>query len=237
MENLLTMLNISYEPVKVYVLMQPNTSQVPPYVESYRVHNRRMTAAHPLTLDEAQQLAELLNCAAHTAFGCFQPQGILPANILRTLTGRAGYAIWYTTAQRVQLLFDECLDIPDGITTVPPLLWKASRNSLEIFALPTDHRPDMSTPLLRAPFHNTNYKGRVCMGNVRIDTDTIEGLQEFISMWERAFFNSTFTHLGDYTDGPVKGDLNALWRTLVGTNKPFPVDLLKPSMITLNDIL
>ncbi|WP_341836832.1 hypothetical protein WJU16_02930 [Chitinophaga pollutisoli] len=237
MDNLLTMLDITYDPVKVYVLMQPNTSHVAPYVEAYRVHNRRMTAAHPLSLDEGQQLAEMLSGAASVAFGCFQPQGIIPANVLRTVTGRAGYAIWHTPAQKMQLLFDECLYIPEGISAIPPLLWKATRTHLEIFALSSDHRPDLNTPLLRAPFYNTSSEGRVCMGNVRIGTDNIPCLEDFISLWEQAFFKSTFTHLGELTNGPIKGDLNALWRELIGTGKTFPVRELKKSYITLKSLL
>ncbi|MGE7775208.1 hypothetical protein ACQKLP_10820 [Chitinophaga sp. NPDC101104] len=237
MQNLMNYLDIIYDPVKVYVLMQPNSDQVLPYVETYRLHNRRATAAHPLSLDEAQQLAEILNSVSPDSGDCFQPTGLIPANALYTRAGKTGFAIWYTPARRVNLLFTEELDIADGIASVPPLLWKADRTSLQIFALLFNQRPNINTRLLRSPFHNTDKDGFVCMGSAKIDGDSIENLEGFMASWESAFFQSVFTHAGDNTESPVNGDMNAMWRKLIATQQPFPKKMLKKTSITLKALL
>ena len=226
-----------YNPVKAFVLYEKQAEEKSIYVESYDINAQgNPINAHPLSLKESTELANALDTSDELKRNFLKSSGLLPKNVLFINPDHDGYAVWYTPARRENLFFIEGLNIPNGKASLPALLWKASKTSLSIYALKDDVEINLDTELYKAPFFNIHEQGKVCMGTVKIDVKPDCLLEEFISQWERYFFNSYFSHLIASTS-PVKGNIIQLWQSLVGTHKSFPVKSLISNKLTLKRIL
>ncbi|MES2373396.1 MAG: PRTRC system protein B [Bacteroidota bacterium] len=228
MHNLTKLFTDPYHPIKGIVIYADQQNNENFFVESFDINdNGKMINAHPLGLQESHELGEILLHNEEENKGCFQGSGLLPENIVYLRTGKDGYVIWYTPAQKKQLYFIPDLKIADGVYPVPPLLWMASRDKLKIFALKNNERPSTETLLYNAPFFNIHTGGLVCMGTVEIDIGANCDLEEFMDEWHNYFFKSKFSHLlGERS--PVKSNIIQLFSKLSGSKKQFPqVELLK----------
>ncbi|TCN55421.1 hypothetical protein [Flavobacterium circumlabens] len=78
--------------------------------------------AHPLSLNESTQLANALDTTEELKRDFLKPLGLLPKNVLYINPDHNGYVIWHTPSQRVDLFFVDNLGIPNGKTSIPPLL-------------------------------------------------------------------------------------------------------------------
>jgi PRTRC genetic system protein B len=159
----------------------------------------------------------------------------MPEQVLHISTGK-GCAIWYTPACEVSLLFKKELAIPSGTACVPPLVWKADRERLHLYALRTDRRPSLRTALYHAPFFNLHGSGLVCMGTVAIDISSSCTLEDFMVQWQHYFYDSYFSHLIQ-EHNPVGCNIVQLWQEQVATDRKFPTDVLIKSPHTLNDLI
>ncbi|KOS05261.1 PRTRC system protein B [Flavobacterium akiainvivens] len=227
-----------YHPKSALVFYESKGSNTDVYVEHFDMDkNGNPINAHPLTVKEANVLAKALNTEQEKNKTFLKSNGILPNNILHiNPNADKGAVVWYTKAQQRQLYFVESLGIPNGKAPVPPMLWKASKNGLSVFALSSDRRPTEKTKLYHTPYFNIYEDGKVCMGTVSVDIKKSASVEEFIQAWEHYFFNSYFSHLlGNHT--PIKGNCVTLWKDLVNSDKPFPKEVLKPSSKTLKNLL
>lgn len=236
MKNITDKLDAVYLPKKALVIYQSQTERETVYVEAWDMDRRGCPInAHPLSVRETIALADCLNSAREVQTDYLGCVGLFPEKLLHVNHYR-GYAVWYTPPQRVNLLFTEGLTVPCGIASVPALLWKADRGSLSLFALKSKGKPKAETTLYHAPFFNVYDNGGVCMGTVETDFSEAENVEQFIQLWEQAFWNSYFSHLnGDIS--PVNCNIVQLWKGLVGTDKPFPNDVLIKQSKTIKDIL
>lgn len=234
MRDITNELGTLYHPVKALVIYTDICSK-DCYVEAHDMDdNGYPINAHPLSVKESTSLSKMLDTAPKRQHGFLHPQGLMPSNVLHT--NGDGYMLWYTPAQRQQLLFTKDLQIPDGIASLPPLLWKASRDSLYIYSIPYDTNISLDTQLAYAPFFNIYEDGKVCMGTVNTDMRNIHHLEAFITQWQQYFFNSYFSHL-IRAHAPVKGNIIQLWQQLVGSRRKFPVKQLIPTQLTIKDLI
>jgi PRTRC genetic system protein B len=226
-----------YFPKSALVFYETKGTNTDMYVEHFDMdRNGNPINAHPLTVKEANVLAKLLQTDEEKNKAFLKPKGILPTNILHINPSEKGTVLWYSKAQQRQLYFVNGLGIPNGKAKVPPMVWFANKNSLSVFALASDRRPTEKTPLHYAPFFNVYKNGNVCMGTVNIDIQNSASVERFIQAWESYFFNSYFSHLlGNYN--PIKGNCVNLWKDLIGTDKIFPKEELKPNNKTLKNLL
>ena len=226
-----------YFPKSALVFYETKGINTDMYVEHFDMdRNGNPINAHPLTVKEANVLAKSLHTDEEKNKAFLKPKRILSTNILHINPSEKGTVLWYTKAQQRQLYFVNGLGIPNGKAKVPPMLWFANKNSLSVFALSSDRRPIEKTPLHYAPFFNVYENGNVCMGTVNIDIQNSASVEEFIQAWESYFFNSYFSHLlGNYN--PIKGNCVTIWKDLIGTDTPFPKEVLKPNNKTLKNLL
>ena len=226
-----------YFPKSALVFYETKGVNTDMYVEHFDMdRNGNPINAHPLTVKEANVLAKSLQTDEEKNKPFLKPKGILPTNILHINPSEKGTVLWYTKTQQRQLYFVNGLGIPNGNAKVPPMLWLANKNSLSVFALSSDRRPMEKTPLHYAPFFNVYENGNVCMGTVNIDIQNSASVEEFIQAWESYFFNSYFSHLlGNYN--PIKRNCVTIWKDLIGTENPFPKEVLKPNNKTLKNLL
>ena len=227
-----------YRPKSALIFCETKGSNTDVYVEHFDMDsNGNPINAHPLTIKEANVLAKALQTEKEKNKAFLKPNGILPTNILHiNPNAEKGTVLWYTKAKQRQLYFVDSLQIPNGKAQVPPMLWKASKNGLSVFALLSDRRPTEKTKLYHTPYFNIYEDGKVCMGTVSVDIKKSASVEEFIQDWEDYFFNSYFSHLlGKHN--PIKGNCVNLWKDLVNTNNPFPKEVLKPNNKTLKNLL
>jgi len=236
MKNITAKFSKTYIPAKALLLYigQENEEF---YIESYDIGKNGMPInAHPLTMRESQSLADILNTTEENRQNFLQPKGLLGQEVIYINSQRNGFVIWYTPEMKKHLTFKADLTIADGMATVPPLLWKATASSLEIWALKESKRPEISTVLCHAPFFNIYDDGRVCMGSVDIDIDRGCDLETFIFSWETYFFGSAFSHLlGEVS--PVKANIVSLWQKLISSGAAFPAKILKKHPKMIKDLL
>lgn len=225
-----------YYPKSALVFYETIGTETDMYVEHFDMDsNGTPVNAHPLTVSEAEILAKALQTDEERSRAFLKPKGILPTNILHINPSDKGAVIWYTKAQQRQLYFVGSLGIPNGKAQVPPMLWKADKNHLAVYALATDRRPNDKTKLHYAPFFNIYEDGKVCMGTVSIDIKNSASVEEFIKAWEDYFFNSYFSHLMGYN--PTRGYCDSLWKYLIKTGEDFPKERLKKNDKTLKYLL
>ena len=226
-----------YHPKSALVFYETKCINTDMYVEHFDMDkNGNPINAHPLTVKEANLLAKSLQADEEKNKAFLKPKGILPTHILHINPSEKGTVLWYTKSQQRQLYFVNGLSIPNGKAQVPSMLWFANKNSLSVFALASDRRPTEKTLLHYAPFFNVYENGNVCMGTVNIDIQNSASVEEFMQAWESYFFNSYFSHLlGNYN--PIKGNCVTMWKDLIGTDNPFPKEVLKPNNKTHKNLL
>jgi len=226
-----------YEPKAALVVFAAG-GMSSPYIEYYDMDESGCPVnPHPLTVREAQSLAKTLDTREQAGKAFLRPDGILPPNVLHLEPSGNGSVVWYTKPQRQKLYFADSLGLNNGIVALPALVWKASKKELQIFALTGKSKPKAETPLFHAPFFNLYQKGYVCMGNVNVAIKAASSLEEFITAWQGYFFNSYFSHhINEHN--PVGVNLFNLYKELMADRKmPFPTDTLRPTPLTLKNLL
>lgn len=245
MKNVSQTFNEQYLPVKALLIYQSVEHETQGherresdiYVESYDIGKQgNPINAHPLSITEMMMLSELMQSTQELKTTYLQCRGVLPSKLIYVNTQNNGYAVWYTPPQEVDLFFNDSLSIPSGKTKIPALLWKATKERLQVFALKGKTKPNADTALYYAPLFNLSEDGSVCMGTVNINIDRQTHLEQFITQWETYFFNSYFTHtLGNHRH--CKGNLVQLWQEQVGTGKGFPQNELSKNGRTVKDLI
>lgn len=170
-----------------------------------------------------------------------QTRQVLPAHVLWQ---DAAVMVWYREARRAPIYFstsEAAFNKALNAQTVahPALLFKATAGQLSIYALQSDaqghlDRPGNETPLCFAPYFNLYDGGDMCRGNApypkTLDVSTIE-------QWERAFFDTLFTHANyrtKFLNHP--GGHAGLWRAMLSAEH-FPASHLVPNGLILGKVL
>lgn len=196
-------------------------------------HEARNSGQGAPYLGEAQPLTtEFVHGLAHS-LGSRVPVEVFPENVLvRT----AETVVWWTPAVHRTMFFrsaDEDTQILNGKRFPhPPLVWRVSHGELWVRALPENSRPKPATKLCVAPYFNVSGEdGLTCQGTMRSPEDA--GVAT-IPLWERAFFQSEFTHqTGTRRLTIHPGGFLGLWASLAGSRERFQVEHLAPTNQTL----
>lgn len=227
-----------YYPKSALVVYQTKGNEPDVYVEHFDMDaNGNPVNAHPLTIREAESLANALMLENEKESAFLKPKAVLPSNILSLdPSTENGTVLWHTKAQTRELYFVESLGIPNGKANVPPMLWKASKSSLTVYAITTNRRPTPKTKLFHAPFFNVYEDGKVCLGTIKVSIKNSASVEEFIQAWEHYFFNSYFSHM-IVAGNNIKGNCVNLWKKLIAEGSIFPIEILTPNRLTLKNLL
>jgi len=117
----------------------------------------------------------------------------------------------------------------------PPLVFKVRGRELFVRALAENTRPTAETQLKTAPYWNTDSRGNVCAGTMRIPDQLATNS---ISAWQDAYFSSEFTH----PSGAVRLTKDRrgfvwLWTSLKDKDRAFPTALLTDAKETLSEFI
>ncbi len=235
MEDITNSFGTYFYPSSALVFYQSNGGLNDTYVEHFDMDSDGAPVnPHPLTIGEAKRLATALKID-EDSLNQLKSNGILPNNLL-SFDAKSATIIWYSKAQKRELLFSEGLGIKSGTAQTPSLVWMADRELLHVYALTINRKPTANTALHYAPFFNVYESGEVCMGTVDIKATETGSIKELMTLWENYFFNSYFSHMmADHN--PVDGNCVLLWESLIGTDTMFPTDRLIKSNQKLKDIL
>jgi PRTRC genetic system protein B len=160
---------------------------------------------------------------------------IFPENIL----ARTGdVLVWWSRPQRRVMFFggtdQEARKINGLVFPHPALVFKVVGKDLFVHALATTSRPAPDTPLKIAPYWNTDNRGFVCAGSMRVpESSEVTSIPAF----EAGYFQSEFTHAAGavrLTSHP--GGFIRLWKGLAG-RKRFPVQYLIDAGETLQEFV
>ena len=182
-----------------------------------------LDAGEPLTVDFLKQLAKGL--------GQTVAREILPANILARTPDMM---VWWARQQHRMMFFSDSgygRTLNGHLFPQPALVFRVCGSELAVRALTENKRPRSDTPLVFAPYWNCDGAGRVCQGSMRAPGKLCLGA---IKPWERAFFESEFTHaaIGARLTTHPEGFLG-LWRDLADSEAAFPKEFLVKSGDTL----
>lgn len=146
--------------------------------------------------------------------------------------------VWWSRSCRRVMFFagadEEACKLNGLAFPHPALVFKVAGKNLYVRAITTSSRPVPETKLKTAPYWNTDARGLVCPGTMRIPETT-----DLTSMaqWEGSYFGSSFTHPAGaacLTSHP--GGFIGLWRSLVGRIK-FPIRYLTDADETLQEFV
>ena len=161
---------------------------------------------------------------------------ILPENVL----ARAPDLLAWWTRPRCRVMFfgggsAEAGELNGRMYPHPALVFKIWGRELFVRALAADVRPSAETRLLTAPYWNTDSRGCVCQGSMRVPEEVSAAA---ISGWEGAYFSSEFTHPSGavcLTSHP--GGFVGLWFGLADSKGPFPAEFLTDAKQTLREFI
>lgn len=162
----------------------------------------------------------------------------LPANIL--MVGIDSLIWWVPPAKRrVFFQSDQLGGVRSAEVPHPGLVFRVGgKNEWSVFAVKGQDRPTPDTPLFIAPYFNVWSSGEICVGNV---TTPSGSTAETASAWEKAFFDSYFTHLNVHAPEKLvkhKGGAYGFWKAMLdGRYKRFPERVLVETRHRLTDLL
>jgi PRTRC genetic system protein B len=145
---------------------------------------------------------------------------------------------WWSRPQCRVMFFggtdEEARKINGLVFPHPALVFRVVGKDLFVRAMATTSRPRPETRLRTAPYWNTDSRGLVCAGSMRVpESSDIAS----ISGWQDSYFQSEFTHaagavrLTSHPEGFI-----GLWRSLAG-RKRFPVRYLTDTGETLQEFV
>ena len=160
---------------------------------------------------------------------------IFPENILARTPD---LLVWWSRPQQRVMFFggtdEEARKLNGLVFPHPALIFRVMGKELSVRAIATTSRPGPETPLKTAPYWNTDARGLVCAGSMRVpESSDITS----ISGWLDSYFQSEFTHaagavrLTTFPEGFI-----GLWRNLAG-KKRFPVRYLIDAGETLQEFV
>jgi PRTRC genetic system protein B len=165
----------------------------------------RIGPGRPLSRDGiAEALRQL---SGQTAARVIPPPHVLFAD--------GGRMLWYRPSARRPIFFhtgrgEFDAALKNAQPLYPALLFLALPRQLFVWALASDARPGPEAPLYRAPFLNVYEGGSLCHGTFKLPAQVTGD----VKVWEKGFFETTFTHSNVHTITRHPGGHDGLWRAL-----------------------
>lgn len=188
------------------------------YLESHNINDKgQVMEGKPLMEETLQGMISVLHKEQKDRSLL---NGATPENLLYYKPYPAGkyLLVWYRPAEVRFFHFAQQLKLNSGKMWAPPVLYAVDGNSLYVYALKNDKRPDEKTRLMRAPFHNVADDGKVCLGNASVRKPTDRGFASTIKYWEDLFWRSEFAHLNG-AGNPTKSPLQDVYKKMLASKE------------------
>lgn len=209
------------------------------YLESHTISPEgKILEGKPLLQETIQEMVDVFFDERKNTISI---KGLIPENLLafELLPGKHYKMIWYKPAEIRVMHFAKQLGIPTGKTWVPPTLYVVNRKAFKVYSLKNNSRPTEKTKIFRAPYHNVNDLGEVCLGNATVRKPVEKTFAAYMKYWEDLFWLSEFTHMNG--GRAVKTNLDKVWKSLLvsKTKKKWSDidELIELKNVTLKKIL
>ncbi len=217
MNNRTEILMSTYKPMLAIVAYASNTNGMSSeyYLESHTINESgALLEGKPLLQETIQEMVDVF---FDERKNMAQIKGIIPDNLLsyEPLPGGNSRMVWYRPAEIRVVHFSAQLKISTGKVWVPAMLYVTEKNSLDVWALKSNTRPNAGTKLFKAPFFNVSDRGDVCLGSAQVAKPKDKTYENLMKYWEDLFWLSEFTHLND--SNKTKRDLTEVWKELVAS--------------------
>ena len=150
---------------------------------------------------------------------------------------RNAVAWWEPARSRVmffQAKSDDAVQAFDGKgVPQPPLLFIARARTLYVYALVKNERPNLSTPLMLAPYWNIFSSNAVCQGSMVVPESVAAS---DTSSWTDTFFKSNFTGLNTTARWNFRGTYAEMLAAATKRGE-FDTNWLKPAGTTMEHAL
>lgn len=201
-----------YKPVQYITVHRAGDSY---YLESGNINDDlSFGASHPLM---KQTIIDIMDTMSVDVTDRLQFKGMIPKNVI-TVRNTAGNTVvaWTSKPKSVKMSFTKKVGLRDMTAPAPAMLWLATNNQLQVFALKSNVI-NKRTKLYVAPFPNiSSSTGSVCWGSGRWPKN-IEYYEDFMQKIEVGFWSSKFSHQMKGTTNKSKNDLYNLWDLLEGS--------------------
>lgn len=186
------------------------------YLESHTVNEAgQIMEGKPLQQETIQEMVDVFfDERKHVS----EIKGLVPDNLLafQPLPGGNYRMIWYRPAEVRVLHHATQLKLSTAKAWVPAMLYRADKNSLDVFALKANTRPKEITKLFKAPFFNVADDGDVCLGNAKVKVPKEKTYSSTMKYWEDLFWLSEFSHVNG-TEKVKSKSLQTVWKTLLAS--------------------
>lgn len=200
------------------------------YLERRDIVNGQMTSGTPLT---KKCIVDIMNVIAvddeNFDYGI---HGAIPSNLLYADT-TPGHTklVWYNPPQSRRVYFVQSLGIPNGVMSVPGLVYVADNGKLSVMAF-KGNKP--KGKLYKAPFMNVSETG-VCLGNSKVEAPKQSTFDNLICYWEEDVLDvGVLPHTWHQS---INGNLATLTKHLIESGNKFPNEVLIPSIHSLKSLL
>lgn len=183
-------------------------------------------AGRPLDKQGLAALTTKLSTANRTALG------LLPPNVLSV---GSDHLVWWCAPAKRPVFFRGTgrdtgkkfnIGVRSGVAFHPGLIFAVKEAKWYVLAIKGVERPEADTPLYVSPYFNVWDNGQVCTGNVTLPKAAVAAK---IAAWEKAFFESNFTHTNVTRLLQYKGGGHRFWTDMLdGKFKSFPENVLLP---------
>lgn len=196
------------------------------YIEAHNIDEKGMGAAYPLTEDTLSDVVNYFHNHKKETY----LKGAIPENMLYCNWGESNrIMVWKEPAQERMMYFSNDLGIPNGKAHQPQLIFKIQDYSLYVYV-------EDCGLFFRAPYHNVDAEGYVCLGSAKSKKSLPKTYQGVIDYYSNLFWNSEFSHISG-NDSPIGGNLNSYWKDAIKSKKPFNATLIGYTKLNLKKLI
>lgn len=157
----------------------------------------------------------------------------------RIISSGPGWLVWWMRPCKRRVWFDaKGIGAKSERVPHPGLVFAVGPSGWQVFAVAGRTRPRPGTQLCQAPYFNVWDSGTICVGSAETPKGDDAGNPD---KWERAFFESRFSHPNVHAPGRLvkyKGGPTRFWQhMLAGRFEQFPKEVLVPTDLTVARLL
>ncbi len=188
----------------------------------------RLSEGVPVTMDALESLA--------SALGQRTSSPILHERVL--VWGQESLGWWLPSGPKAVFFNTDDAFLRDkkGVAPCPTLIFKRTKSQWRVGALKGNSRPGPNDMVYHSPFLNVSSVGWICTGTAELPKSE----QDNPESWEKAFFDSRFTH-SNFSNGrqvEYEGSIYKFWSDMMeGKFEAFPESALIESNLTVSDFL
>lgn len=221
-----------FKPTEIVVVYE-NKDAHSNYLEIHSVKEGKIYEGRPL---KKKTLEELLRACSDKSEIRLPFRGRMQSNILYyNCDSNNPTLVWYEPMKVRRILFGKSMTAGDYI--VPPAVFAFRGFHLHVYAVKALNEKDITDKevLYNYPLPNIYDGGSVCMGDINMETENYECVEDLLEGCSEKFWNSKFTEF--HADHPLKEEnVYEFWKKRLNNKEDFPLEVLMKTDSKLKDL-